>query len=286
MWQVNSANMMLRAAAVTVGLSQTQNSQGVGNNKMGEFNNSIQSRIRNDAIEQLETSDTSRNKVETSRQEFLNVRSTISRSSTNGSGNLDDSEQWQAYDAKAISAAQVRGAVALFQKVDVSNDDNVDEKELFDALVSLGVNIPTSAFSTLYKAIDIDGDGDLQMHEFIAYVSAIKPGMTNRQRRLSTLKYMVVQTAFYLILAQVFAGLVQTYASWVGSSRSVHGAKNLFLAGSFAWAVGSLYFIFTWPQNKGVFFNQLENAKFMLKAAILDGCKAYFTSQQEENTEN
>lgn len=283
MWQVNSANMMLRAAAITVGLSQMQNSKGVGNNKMGELDNSIQSRIRNDAIEKLETGDTSRKKVET-RQEFLNVRASITRSSTNGSGNLNDSEQWQAYDAKTISAAQVRGAVALFQKIDVSNDDNVDEKELFDALVSLGVNIPTSAFSAIYKAIDIDGDGDLQMHEFIAYVSAIKPGMTNRQRRLSTLRYMVVQTAFYLILAQVFSGLVQTYASWVGSTRSVHGTKNLFLAGSFGWALGSLYFLFTWPKNKGVFFNQLENAKFMLKAAILDGCKAYFTSQQEETT--
>ena len=132
----------------------------------------------------------------------------------------------------------------------MSDDGQIHEKELFDALESLGVMIPTHALSRLFHAIDVSRDGQIEKDELVDYVKTIKPGMSNLQRRLTTVRYMIRSTSFYLVLSQVFAGAAQVHAAWVGLS-TVKATRNLFLAGSFGWAVGSLYFIATWPKNKG-----------------------------------
>ncbi|KAL9184321.1 hypothetical protein ACHAXT_002407 [Thalassiosira profunda] len=274
-WQINSADMMLRAAAISVGLARMEGKE--------DESEGPQNRIRTEALEKLEETMDHSNRTEKSRDELRQMRRTIRRGSTFGSGGKSsrsmassgdvssEGEQQQAYDEETIAKAQEEGARELFEKIDVSDDGQIDEKELFDALESLGVMIPTHALSRLFHAIDVSGDGQIEKDELVDYVKTIKPGMSNLQRRLTTVRYMIRSTSFYLVLSQVFAGSAQVHAAWVGLS-TVKATRNLFLAGSFGWAVGSLYFIATWPKNKGQYFDQLQTAKFSIKASILAGC--------------
>lgn len=156
---------------------------------------------------------------------------------------------------------------------------SVDEKELFDALVGLGVMIPSHIFSSLYKSVDESGDGVLQLEEFIDYVSRIQPQQTPKSRIMTTLKLMVRQISFYIVLVQIMAGSIQSHAAYNPPTSPPMRARNLWLAGSFGWALGSLYFLARWPRSKGAFFDQLENAKFMIKESILDECRDFLLGE-------
>ena len=146
---------------------------------------------------------------------------------------------------------------------------SVDEKELYDALVGLGVMIPSHVFSSLFKSVDESGDGELLLDEFINYVTSIQPVQTLEQKVRTTLRLMVVQLSYYIVLVQIASGSMQTHAAYNPPTSTPMRARNLWLAGSFGWALGSLYFLARWPQSKGAFFDQLENARFMIKEAIL-----------------
>ena len=91
------------------------------------------------------------------------------------------------------------------------------------------VLIPSHSFSALYKAIDSDRDGLIQVSELIDYVAKIKPGgLSTRRRRLTTLSFMFSQISLYLIFVQILAGSVQTHAALVGLS-TINATKRTFL---------------------------------------------------------
>jgi Ca2+-binding EF-hand superfamily protein len=145
--------------------------------------------------EQLDTSDRTAQRRDT----ILAVRATMKTMSSSISNTSGDSKS-RSYmkklssniSSKSLLTAQEVGAEFLFRIIDVSDDDNtIDEKELFDALVTLGVMIPSDAFEYLFRDMDESKDGKLQLDEFCKYVSNIKPGLSKRRRRMTTLKYMV-----------------------------------------------------------------------------------------------
>ena len=271
-WKINSANIMLRAAAIHIGLDRSMQQETL------DYSNTSRQSLGSDASDRMRQqlqgtrATIRRASMLSSYDSKVSTSPTSRRSGTSGSVASSDIDLWKEHDRETISAAQKSGAEALFGMIDVSNDGNIDEKELFDALSSLGVMIPTDAFGTIYKALDGDRNGSISVDEFCIYVEKIKPGMTKLTRRLTTLRYMLKEIPMYLVMTQVFAGSVQTHAAWVGLI-TVTATKNLFLAGSFGWAVGSFYFIFTWPKTKGRYFDQFETARFLLKAAILEGCR-------------
>ena len=139
--------------------------------------------------------------------------------------------------------------------------------------------IPSHVFSSLYKSVDESGDGVLQLEEFIAYVSRIQPEQTPKQRIMTTLKLMVRQISFYIVLVQITAWSLQTHAAYNPPTSPPMRARNMWLAGSFGWALGSLYFLARWPRSKGAFFDQMENAKFMIKESILDECNDFMMQE-------
>lgn len=197
------------------------------------------------------------------------AKKAVKRMNTSASGASGTSSQhWlESYSPEKIQQAQEIGANTLFQIFDTSQDENVDVTELYDALVQLGIMIPNNTFLALFHSVDSSGDGNIQIEEFSTYVARIKPEMPTRERRIATLKYMLKSISLYLVIVQIFAGSSQTHAAWFGLS-TVKATKNLFLSGSFGWAIGSVYFILTWPKSKGNFFDQLENAKFMIRLVI------------------
>ena len=212
-FHIDNARMMLREAAVSIGLSQTEHAD-VSSSQMEQIDN-IQGQIKdkmksklNTPHEQLDTS----NRTAQRRDTILAVRATMKTMSSSISNTSGDSKSrsytkkmssnisstgsggyiGQDYSSKSLFTAQERGAEFLFRIIDVSDDDNtIDEKELFDALVTLGVMIPSDAFSYLFRDMDESKDGKLQLDEFCKYVSNIKPGLSKLRRRLTTLKYMV-----------------------------------------------------------------------------------------------
>ena len=283
LWQIDNARMMLRGAAISVGLVQiakeARESSTIEDRKKDKGRlptlvdevEDIQTDIRDEAIAKLEQTDEMN-----ARQAILAVRSNVKTMASDISGS-GSGVSWQAHDAETIALAQKRGASFLFELIDVSNDGNIDEKEFYHALVTLGVLIPSHSFSALYKSVDTDRDSSLQLTEFTEYVANIEPGLSKRRRSLTTVSFMFSQIDIYLIFVQVFAGFVQTYAALIGLA-TVNRTKNLFVCGSFGWAVGSLYFFFVWPKNKGRFFNSVETAKFMMKSSILEGVEMHFNA--------
>ena len=216
-FHIDNARMMLREAAISIGLSQTEQAD-VSSSQMEQINN-IQGQIKDKMEsklkeEQLDTSsqlDTS-NRTAQRRDTILAVRATMKTMSSSISNTSGDSKSrsytkkmssnisstssgchiGQGHSSKSLLTAQERGAEFLFRIIDVSDDDNtIDEKELFDTLVTLGVMIPSDAFEYLFRDMDESKDGKLQLDEFCKYVSNIKPGLSKRRRRLTTLKYMV-----------------------------------------------------------------------------------------------
>lgn len=139
--------------------------------------------------------------------------------------------------------------------------------------------IPSHVFSSLYKSVDESGDGVLQLEEFIDYVSRIQPEQSPRAKIMSTLKLMVKSISFYIVLVQIIAGSLQTHAAYHPPTSPPMRARNMWLAGSFGWALGSLYFLARWPRSKGAFFDQMENAKFMIKESILDECNDFMMQE-------
>ena len=239
MWQIDDARMMLREAGISVGLAQKEkedieNSTGEDSGQkerrptIEDDVDQIQVDIRNNAFAKLEHSNDMN-----MRQSIFAVRSTVKTMGSNISGTSSGAKHsnrniWQALDEETIAEAQKKGAGILFQMIDVSDDGNIDEKEFYDALVTLGVLIPSHSFSALYKAIDSDRDGLIQVSEFIDYVAKIKPGLSKRRRRLTTLSFMFSQISLYLIFVQIFAGSVQTHAALIGLS-TINATKNLFV---------------------------------------------------------
>lgn len=146
--------------------------------------------------------------------------------------------------------------------------------------------IPSHVFSFLYKSVDDSGDGVLQLEEFIAYISSIQPEQTPKNRMTTILKLMVRQISFYIVLVQIMAGSIQTHAAYHPPTSPPMRARNMWLAGSFGWALGSLYFLARWPRSKGAFFDQLENARFMIKESILDECNDFMMREHLRLSEN
>jgi len=251
-WQIDDARMMLREAAIVVGLAQKEKEDKVSSSilrdnnsdpfpnhqgppskrRVGENKDSVQKErrptledeveqvqvnIRNNAFAKLHRNDMNM------RQSIFAVRSTVKTSGSNISSSYEGR-----LDTETIAEAQKIGAGILFQMIDVSDDNNIDEKEFYDALVTLGVLIPSHSFSALYKAIDSDRDGLIQVSEFIDYVAKIKPGLSTRRRRLTTVSFMFSQISLYLIFVQIFAGSAQTHAASFGLS-TINATKNLFV---------------------------------------------------------
>ena len=210
LWQIDNARMMLRGAAISVGLVQiakeARESSTIEDRRkdkgrlptLADEVEDIQTDIRDEAIAKLEQTDEMN-----ARQAILAVRSNVKTMASDISGS-SSGVSWQAHDAETIALAQKRGASFLFQLIDVSNDGNIDEKEFYHALVTLGVLIPSHSFSALYKSVDTDRDSSLQLTEFTEYVANIEPGLSKRRRSLTTVSFMFSQIDIYLIFVQVF----------------------------------------------------------------------------------
>eukprot|EP00563_Minutocellus_polymorphus_P003314 CAMPEP_0181034708 /NCGR_PEP_ID=MMETSP1070-20121207/7950_1 /TAXON_ID=265543 /ORGANISM="Minutocellus polymorphus, Strain NH13" /LENGTH=791 /DNA_ID=CAMNT_0023112251 /DNA_START=254 /DNA_END=2625 /DNA_ORIENTATION=+ len=295
-WQLDSARMMLRAAAIAVGLSQmekgridstrhvvTRRFSNESQVSIEEMRKSVQNRIRRDAVSKLRhgAKESVAKSTTASRQRLGQIMKSTKSGMAGNDGTGGSGGMFAVYDAEKLAIAQEEGALALFQIIDVSDDSNVDEKELFDALVSLGVMMPSHVFSSLFKSVDESGDGELQLDEFIDYVSSIQPGQTRKHKFITTLKLMVRQLSFYIVLVQITAGSLQTHAAYHPPTSPPLRARNIWLVGSFGWALGSLYFLARWPRSKGAFFDQLENTRFMIKEAILDECRDYIIREEE-----
>jgi len=282
--QIDNARMMLRAAAVAVGLSQMEkDKQKLLTEPTGEMGRpvhdktkqtlqemtlSVQNTIQQDALSKLKS-------VEASADESK------SKQSLHQLATLASTKTLEVYSDKKLALAQEEGAQTLFQVIDVSDDENLDKNELHDALTELGVMIPTHVFDTLYKSIDTSGDGVIQLDEFIQYVSRIKPAQSNKEIVVATLILMVTQISFYIVLTTIAAGSLQVHATYFPPTSPPMRESNMWLAGAFGWAIGGLYFLFQWPQVKGQFFDEVENARFMMKATILDKSKEFITEEDE-----
>jgi len=153
-WQIESARMMLRAAAISVGLSQREkgrtdssrqiayrrrsNESQVSRRRSNEsqvsrrnsngsqlsvdsMRRSVQNRIRRDAVAKLRRdSNEGVAKSKSSRQKLGQImKSTkdIMAGGGDGTGGI-----FAAYDAETLAIAQEEGALALFQIIDVSDD--------------------------------------------------------------------------------------------------------------------------------------------------------------------
>lgn len=135
-WQIETARMMLRAASISVGLSQMEkgrvdSSRNVTTRRrsnesqrrrcsnesqqsIDEMRRSVQNRIRRDAVAQLRRN-SGKSKTK-SRQRLGQIVKSTRNFGSGGGGGL-----FSAYDADKLARAQEEGALALFQIIDVSN---------------------------------------------------------------------------------------------------------------------------------------------------------------------
>ena len=179
---------------------------------------------------------------------------------------------------------QARGARALFNVLDLDQSVQLTEMELFSTLLTLGVLIPSNTFSTVYKTIDKSNDGLIQPEEFIDYVSNIKRSRHWLEVWRMTFFFISRSLSFYLIIIKVFAGSCQTtaaYGAWIDPDIRM----NLFLMGSFGWAMGSFYLLTAFPRAKGQLFDLVESAKFMMKEAIEGQSLLHYAKKKSRDLE-
>ena len=170
--------------------------------------------------------------------------------------------------------AQRKGAMMFFKVVDIDESSEVDEMELFASLVSLGMLVPTNVFSTIYRRIDRNGDGSIELEEFVNYIGNLKPFRSTKERLFMTIVSMVKTLSFYLILVKVFAGSCQTAAAY-GVDLDQELRMNLFLMGSIGWGIGSIYLFAAHPKTKGNLFDLIEATTFLFKEAIVQESLEY-----------
>ena len=129
-WQIENARMMLRAASISIGLSQVEkgrvdSSRNVAmtrcsnelQHSIEEIRRSVQNRIRRDAVSKLRhRANESVVKSKTQSRQKLGQIVKSTRSGGGGGGTFS------ANDAEQLGIAQEEGALALFQIIDVSND--------------------------------------------------------------------------------------------------------------------------------------------------------------------
>jgi len=176
---------------------------------------------------------------------------------------------------------QAEGARALFTITDIDKSASLTEAELFSALSTLGVLVPTNSFSIIFKRIDKSRDGLIQLEEFVEYISEIKKSVSVIDRLSILLSTMSKKLSFYLILVKIIAGSCQTTASFASGLPSVARA-NLFLAGSIGWAIGSIYLMIAFPASKGRQFDLIERTMLSFKDSIMKDSQDYFMSPSSE----
>jgi Ca2+-binding EF-hand superfamily protein len=229
----------------------------------------INASIRADSTTKEEDSDET-DAILLSQEEALE---TIQHSSASGMQRSDS--------ARSQFLAQAKGARELFKLADIDNDASLNEMELFSALTSLGVLVPTSIFSIIFKRIDKSGDGIIQPNEFSSYVGKIKPTKTFWERNCTIISAVRASLSFYLVLVKICAGSFQTTAAY-GENIDLNTRRNLFLTGSFGWFIGSIYLLLAFPKNIGQLFDLVETTKFMFKQAIVKESQDHHERKIEE----
>ena len=92
-------------------------------------------------------------------------------------------------------ANDIKGAVRLFQEVDVDGSGEVDKDELGELIRSMGMNLSESRIDEIFALYDVDGGGSIGLSEFLAFLKTQKQESSNRLKDMCEIPIMMDPSA-------------------------------------------------------------------------------------------
>lgn len=177
----------------------------------------------------------------------------------------------------------------LFEDIDTSNgrpDGRLDFIELNDALTQAGFVIRLDILQSIFKQADSNGDGVLEVREFVNYVAGGSTDVSGMALTLKIIKYLMRDVDFFIMCDLVFASACFFAGSTIGCfpQISYDVVDALYHIGAWAYLVSSVYFTFWLFQGNSDRFDALTLRKLKFKKAMLKRAKNvdYFIPHDEE----